>query len=381
MAGIYIYGGHDNAITNYTFNPMASGDACYALFFYAPTDTVVSGNVISNSTFDGKYYAANYGIRQQTVGTGIVKNNIVNGCTFHDFVSPIINSGTQTYFGITIQGCSGMVGEGEYRSQSVPLIAGISGTNPKCTYWENMSPNPIMIDQISTRRTTKSTGAATGNLDVVVATTLRDCQTAWDANADHVIATAETSEWKVGTKSNKFVIAAGIANGDLIATDVIPSTDVSTHVGVAFWIKAETAVASGDLLFLLDEHATCATPSALLTIPALPAGDWTRIIVDYDLIPVDLTRDAIISVGLEYHANAGANTIWIDDVKSIPAPSTTLGNALNLAAAEGIYDSRDTSHTSLICNGQGATTGFVVLNPSATTSGMIGSMYIHYTGV
>jgi len=135
------------------------------------------------------------------------------------------------------------------------------------------------------------------------------CDKVFDEATDSDITIAiDTEIKKRGSSSIRFTVGAGVSNGDLVS-DSISSTDYSFGDTLEGWVKCTTALASGDLNILLDNTASCASPVETLTVPAIAADTWTYFRVS--LATPELCT-AIISVGLEYNANAGANTIWLD---------------------------------------------------------------------
>lgn len=142
------------------------------------------------------------------------------------------------------------------------------------------------------------------------------CEDAWNEQVDgDVTASLDTTDYKVGSGSAKFVLAAEIANGDIIASEVV-SCNLSACTEVLFWMKSSVNITTaGDLQLLLDEHALCASPLAL-DIPTLTANIWklckvTGTLTDYD---------ATISVGLKLTANdPGACSLWIDNIQGAKA--------------------------------------------------------------
>ena len=142
---------------------------------------------------------------------------------------------------------------------------------------------------------------------------IENCEDTWNELVDGAVtSTIDTVDYQEGSASVKLAVAGTISNGDIIATEAITSIDMSPYAKVQFWIKASTATASADLKLLLDDTANCpATPLEVLTIGALTANTWS---LQTLTLANPASDTAIISIGLEYHANAGANTVWIDDV-------------------------------------------------------------------
>jgi hypothetical protein len=156
----------------------------------------------------------------------------------------------------------------------------------------------------------------TGNVYVGV-TTIEDCEDVWNEQVDaDVTASLDTSDYKVGSGSAKFICAAGIANGDIVASEAISSTDLTGCTAVMFWAKSTVNITTaGDLQLLIDEDALCANPLAL-DIPALVANTWK-----FCRITADFTDyNAAISVGLKLTANdPGAFTLNIDHIQAAKA--------------------------------------------------------------
>ena len=145
-------------------------------------------------------------------------------------------------------------------------------------------------------------------------TRLHSCNSAFDEQVDSDFTiTADTKIKKQGTASNKFVIASGASAGD-IATDNITSKDISNYDYIEFWARSSVATSSGNLKILLDNTANCASPLETLSVPALSADTWTFCRVALSNPESDT---AIISVGLEYDADLGAATVWLDDISVV----------------------------------------------------------------
>ena len=123
----------------------------------------------------------------------------------------------------------------------------------------------------------------------------------------------DTKDRKQGTQSLKMVIADGASAGDFV-TDSITSKDISGYDTIEMWVKSTVATSAGNLKLLLDDSASCASPLETLSIPALAADTWTFVRMS---LANPETDTAIISVGLEYDADIGAVTVWIDDIVAV----------------------------------------------------------------
>ena len=145
-------------------------------------------------------------------------------------------------------------------------------------------------------------------------TRLLSCNSVMDENVDSDFTiTADTKMKKQGTASNRIVIADGASAGD-IATDSITSKDISEYDYIEFWIRSSVATSAGNLKIMLDNTANCASPLETLNVPALSADTWTFCRVALSNPESDT---AIISVGLEYDADLGACTVWLDDISVV----------------------------------------------------------------
>ena len=139
---------------------------------------------------------------------------------------------------------------------------------------------------------------------------LDDLNSSTYESKDSSVTVSSTSEMtRFTSNSIQLDITASIDDGDVIFSRSIGSTDISRFTHVEFWIWAQTAVAASDLALLLDNTASCVSPLETITLPALSARTWT-----YCRLALANPEDdtAIISVGLEYNANNGANTILMN---------------------------------------------------------------------
>lgn len=158
--------------------------------------------------------------------------------------------------------------------------------------------------------------AGYGGSALVADALIEDCEDVWNEQVDaDVTASLDTSDYKVGSGSAKFVCAAGLGNGDIIASEVV-SVDLSAYTRVIAWVKSSVNITTAaDLQLLLDEHGLCASPLAL-DIPVLVANTWTHI----SIAAVLADYNATISVGLKLTANdPGAFNLWIDDIRGARA--------------------------------------------------------------
>jgi hypothetical protein len=146
---------------------------------------------------------------------------------------------------------------------------------------------------------------------------VHDCDSLFDetdADSDYTDA-LDDQDRKQGGNSIKLTVTGSAADGDFV-TDEISSVDLSKYTHLEGWVKAENALAANDFAIKLDSGVVQGDGTDLETVllPATTADEtWTYFRVALTN-PWDDT--AIVSVGLEYNANAGLNTIWIDDIKA-----------------------------------------------------------------
>jgi hypothetical protein len=149
--------------------------------------------------------------------------------------------------------------------------------------------------------------------------TIDNCDSVWSELVDsNVTATADTEMKRQGSASNKYVLAAGLGAGDIIATNSIESTDFSKYTHMEFFIYSTVATSAGDLQLLLDDTAQCASPLETLDVPALTADTWTWVRV---ALANPESDTAIISVGLKHTVDIGAATIYLDGIETTVADS------------------------------------------------------------
>ncbi len=142
---------------------------------------------------------------------------------------------------------------------------------------------------------------------------IHDCEAAWDELVDgDATVTLDTTVEKQGSGCAKMVVGAGLANGDIIATDDITTITLANSEKIVLWIQSTEDRASGDLQLLLDDSAQCASPLETINIPALTANTWTQCTLTLANPETDI---AIISVGLKFTTNAEASTIYLDHIR------------------------------------------------------------------
>ena len=144
---------------------------------------------------------------------------------------------------------------------------------------------------------------------------LEDCEDAWVGDGG-VISGIDSGDFKKGSASVKLQVSADVAGDDILATEVVGSTDMTSDTHVKFWIKSSVACNSGDLVFRVSESASGGTVEAYedMNVGALSAGVWSE-----QTIAIATAGDlaAVISVAIIMHTDKGECTIRIDDVRRV----------------------------------------------------------------
>jgi len=168
-------------------------------------------------------------------------------------------------------------------------------------------------------------------------TLIDDGENSWDSEQGaNVVCSADASVYKVGTKSAKMAISAGLGAVLLATQDIVAgATDYSSCSKVRVWIRSSVDVDAGDLQLLLDATADCPTPEETLDIPALTADTWAII----DIALANPASDgAIVSVGLKQTEELGALDVYIDDCNGCQVfPEYQQRVALGFYAAGGKF--------------------------------------------
>tara|TARA_Y100000310_G_scaffold331099_1_gene404062 strand:- start:40 stop:858 length:819 start_codon:yes stop_codon:yes gene_type:complete len=177
-----------------------------------------------------------------------------------------------------------------------------------------------------------------GNI-IVGTQVIEDCDDAWNEFVDaDVTLTLDTTDYRVGTGSNKMVQAGALVVGDILASEVVSlPTMAALTVGYA-WFKSSVNITTlDDYRILLDNHALCASPDCQLSVPILAAGVWK--FCRLEVVAGSFAAcTAVISVGLKLQANdPGHVTILVDQIS---AGAEVVGiREWSLDVAAGVEDS------------------------------------------
>lgn len=148
--------------------------------------------------------------------------------------------------------------------------------------------------------------------------TVEDCEDAW---AESTVAwvtqsvTTSPADVKIWNASVSIVCTAAVWTW-LIATEVV-TKDMSNAEFIVLWLKSSVALDAGDLTFVTDETAKCASPNVAIDIPATPIDTWTM-----HTIPYTGWHASTISVGINQVVDKGAFTLLLAQVKSFVASSS-----------------------------------------------------------
>lgn len=143
------------------------------------------------------------------------------------------------------------------------------------------------------------------------------CEANWtDATGGKVTPTNDTSDFKVGSKSVKLVVAPDFAGDAVLAYNTFSSLDIDTAKFVGMWVKSDTALAAADLSFVANDVTNWTTPLVKLDLPSLNAGEWTLVLL---YMSDASTYKALIRAGLYGKLAAKSCTIHVDQITCQPS--------------------------------------------------------------
>ena len=147
---------------------------------------------------------------------------------------------------------------------------------------------------------------------------IENCEDRWDELIDtDVTSSVDTSDFKIGSGSVKLVVAAGCAAGDILATEVITSVNLTTYNALKLWVKSSVALDASDIQILLDDTAQCASPLGTLNISAISADTWTAVTL---VLSTPSALTAVISIGVKMAVDKGAFTLRLNDIRAEGTP-------------------------------------------------------------
>lgn len=167
---------------------------------------------------------------------------------------------------------------------------------------------------------------------------VEDCEDAWDEQViPNVTATADTTDYKVGSASAKFACAAIFALG-IVGSEIVALPTLASYSVLFCWAKSSVnTIAVDDYRIGLDNQALYANPEVECSLPILVANVWK-----FCICPVVAGSFAAatlpISVGLELIANdPGLCDVWIDHV--VAARQVVGIRGWNMDVAANVQDS------------------------------------------
>lgn len=164
------------------------------------------------------------------------------------------------------------------------------------------------IYQVGTVKVVNGSAVVNGGLNI---DNCDDASVAWvDGSGGDVTPSRDTSDKQDGTASVKLTVGAG-AGVELLAYHNISSVNLSAYDSVGFWLKSTVALNSGDLQFLIDNTASCASPLETINIPSISANTWTWVNIPI-ATPASLT--AVVSIGIKQAVDKGAMVLNIDQI-------------------------------------------------------------------
>jgi len=184
-------------------------------------------------------------------------------------------------------------------------------------YWVRLPRGAKPIRNMYTAGTpaiTDGYGVLMESMKVDQSQVLNACEVAWavDVDADIVIV-ADPVDFKVGTNSLQFTIAAAAAAGD--TASVAAAFNVTNFTHLEFWIKSDIAMAAGTLTLILG-LTKGGTPVAACLTPALVAGVWKHCRVPLVFTLIGYAANCT-HLTLNYTVDVGACVVHLDDVKAV----------------------------------------------------------------
>lgn len=185
------------------------------------------------------------------------------------------------------------------------------------------SPEPTLVGDVAWTQDSK-----TLTLPGAVTATICDCESAWTGSTN-VTQTADTAQFKEGTKSAKSVVATAFTTGK-IAYFATGTLDLSAYQQISFWFRSNNSIAAGALELRLCSDTTGDTTVHTCAIPAnLGASAWFPLAFDFGTA----LSSSVQSVALWALLDPGTSTLNIDHIIACKASSSA--DALTLVSLIG----------------------------------------------
>ena len=152
---------------------------------------------------------------------------------------------------------------------------------------------------------------------------LESCEANWVSHVE-CISVLDNADYKTGLGSVKISVPADVAAGTHIATKDFVAVDMTADDEIVLWVKCSKNTNAGDLKFLIDDSAACATPLELINIDALTAGVWKECTLT---IATPAALGAAISIGIEMDVDLAECTVWVDDVRRVDTTGAAAATA------------------------------------------------------
>lgn len=174
------------------------------------------------------------------------------------------------------------------------------------------SPDPTSVGSA-----TWTNSSSTVTLAAAVTQLIDDCETAWTASAS-VTCTASTIR-RTGSFSASMACAAGFTTGKIAFKALGAALDLSTYQQLTFWLRTSAATAANCLRIDLCSDTAGATPVNSFTVNiAMAAGVWTPWTIDSG----GALGNNINSIAITALTDPGTNTILLDNINAVKAPSS-----------------------------------------------------------
>jgi len=154
---------------------------------------------------------------------------------------------------------------------------------------------------------------------------LEDCEDAWNELVDGgVISGIDGSDKKKDSAALKIQVSTDVAADDILVSEAVSSTDMTSDTHIKFWIKSSVACDSGDLVVRVTETAEGAVGVdgyEDMNVPALTAGEWKECTI---AIADASDLNAVISLALIMHVDKGECVIRFDDLRRVVTSNASL---------------------------------------------------------
>mgnify|MGYP001561271527 CR=1 FL=1 len=148
----------------------------------------------------------------------------------------------------------------------------------------------------------------------ITADEIHACDRTFDeSNSAGLTAATDTNIYRRGGTSVRITATAATA-ANAISSDSITSLDIQDQTHVEMWARSTIATLAADIHLLLDNTASVASPLETLAFPALTANTWTFFEV---ALAVPQDDAALISVGIRFTTDNGAQVLWVDDIRAV----------------------------------------------------------------